>query len=68
MESLLHECDQGLGLKRLRKKWEGSPVYAVPGQILVDVARHEDHSQVFPYTERAEGQLMAVHMGELVGT
>ena len=64
---LLHECHQGLVLERFGKKWEVPPVYAVPCQILVDIAGHEDHSQVFSHAERADGQLVAVHVGELIG-
>ena len=67
MESLLHECHQGLTLKRFVKKWKVPPAYAVSCQILIDIAGHEDHSQVFPHAERADGQLMAMHVGELIG-
>ena len=67
MKSLSHECHQGLVLKRFGKKWEVPPAYAVPRQILVDIAGHEDHSQVFSYAERAVGQFVAVHVGELIG-
>ena len=66
MKSLSHECHQGLVLKRFGKKWEVPPAYAVSCQILVDIAGHEDHSQVFSYAERADGQLMAVDVGEFV--
>ena len=44
----------------------GPPAYAVPCQILVDIAGHEDHSQVFSHAERADGQFMAVDVGELL--
>jgi len=67
VKSLSHECHQGLVLKRFGKKLEGPTAYAVPCQILVDIARHEDHSQVFPHAERADGQLVAVDVGELIG-
>ena len=67
MKSLSHECYQSLVLKRFGKKWEVSPAYAVPFQIPVDIAGHEDHSQVFPYAERADGKFMAVDVGELIG-
>jgi hypothetical protein len=67
VKSLSHDCYQGLVLKRFEKKWEVPPVYTVPFQILVDIAGHEDHSQVFSNTERTDGQFVAVHVGELVG-
>ena len=67
MKSLSHECHQSLGLKRFGKKWEAPTAYAVPCQVLVDIARHEDHSQVFPHAERADGKFMAVDVGELIG-
>ncbi|HYM88695.1 MAG TPA: hypothetical protein VES92_06215 [Nitrospiraceae bacterium] len=67
MKSLSHECHQGLVLKRFGKKWEFPPAYAVSCQILVDIAGHEDYSQVFSYVERADSQVVAVHMGELIG-
>ena len=67
MKSLLHECHQSLVLKRFGEKWEVAPAYAVPCQILVDVAGHENYSQVFPYAECADGQLVAVDMGKLIG-
>ena len=67
MKSLSHECYQSLVLKRFGKKWEVSPAYAVPFQIPVDIAGHEDHSQVFSHVERADGQLVSVHMRELIG-
>ena len=67
VKSLSHECHQGLLLKRFGKKWEVSPAYAVPCQILVDIAGHKDHSQVFSHVERADGQLVPVHMWELIG-
>ena len=67
MKSLLHERQQGLALKRFGEKWEVPPAYTVPCQIMVDIAGHEDDSQIFPYAERAEGQLVAVHVGELIG-
>ena len=67
MKSLSHKRHQGLRLKRFGKKWEGSPAYAVSCQVLVDIAGHEDDSQVFSYAERADGQLVAVHVGELIG-
>ena len=66
-KSLLHERQQGLVLKRFGEKWEVPPAYAVSCQIMVDIAGHEDDSQVFPYAERADGQLVAVHVGELIG-
>ncbi len=67
MKSLSHECQQGLVIKRFGKKWEVPPAYAVPCQILVDIAGHEDHSQVFSHAERAGGQLVAVDVGKLIG-
>ncbi len=67
MKSLLHECHQGLVLKRFGDKREVPPAYAVPCQILVYVAGHENDSQVFPYVECADGQLVAVDMGKLIG-
>jgi len=67
VKSLPHECHQGLVLKRFGKKWKAPPAYAVPCQILVDIAGHEDHSQVFSYAERADGQLVAVDVGKLIG-
>ena len=66
MKSLSHEWNQSLVLKRFGKKWEVPPAYTVPCQILVDIAGHEDHSQVFSYVERADGQLVAVDVGEFV--
>lgn len=68
MERLFYECQQGLRLKRFGKKWEVPPAYPVACQIMVDIAGHEDDSQIVPYTERAEGQLVAVHVRELVDT
>ena len=62
MKSLLHECQQGLILKWFGEEWEVPPTYAVPCQILVDIAGHEDDSQIFPYAKRADGQLVAVHV------
>ena len=53
-------------LKWFGKKCEAPPAYAVPCQIMVDIARHEDHSQVFPHAERADGKFMAVDVGEFV--
>ena len=41
-------------------------MYAVPCHILIDIAGHKDHSQVFSHAERADGQLVAVHVGELI--
>jgi hypothetical protein len=38
MKRLLHECQQDLVIKRFGKKWEVPPAYAVPCQILVDIA------------------------------
>lgn len=67
MKRLMHECHQGLVLERFGEKWEVPPAYTVPCQILVDVAGHENYSQVFPYAERADGQLVAVNMGKLIG-
>ena len=67
MKSLLYECHQGLVFKRFGEKWEVAPAYAVPCQILIDVAGHENDSQVFPYVECADGQLVAVDMGKLIG-
>ena len=66
-ENLSHERHQGLDLKRFGEKWETTLAYAVPCQVLVDIAGHEDYSQVFPYAERADGQLVAMYMGELIG-
>lgn len=34
---------------------------------MVDLAGHENYSQIFPYAERANRQLMAVNMRELIG-
>ena len=67
MKSLSRECHQGLVLKRFGKNWEVPPAYAVSCQILVYIAGHEDHPQVFSHAERADGQLVAVHVGELIG-
>ncbi len=67
MKRLSHECYQGLILKRFGKIWEAPPADAVPSQILVDITGHEDHSQVFSYAERTYGQLVAVHVGKLIG-
>ena len=67
MKNLIHECQQGLSLKWFGEKWEVPSTYAVPSQVLVDVAGHEDYSQIFPYAERAEGQLVAMDVGELIG-
>jgi hypothetical protein len=67
LKSLSHECYQSLLIKGFGKKWEVSPAYAIPCQILVDIAGHEDHPQVFSYTERAEGQLVAMYVRELIG-
>jgi hypothetical protein len=52
--------------QRFGKKWDHPPAYAVPCQFLVDIAGHEDHSQVFPHAERADGKFMAVDVGEFV--
>jgi len=57
-----------LGLKRFWKKWEIPPAYAVACQVLIDIAGHEDHSQVFSHVVCADSQLVAMHMGELIGT
>ncbi len=67
MKSLLHERQQRLMLKWLGKKWQVSPAYAVSGQIMVDIAGHEDDSQIFSYADRADGQFVAVHVGKLIG-
>ena len=67
MKSLLHERQQSLMLKRFGDKWEVPPAYAVPCQILIDLAGHNDDSQVFSYAECTDSQLMAVYMGELIG-
>ena len=67
MKSLLHKCQQGLVLKRFGEKREGPPANAVPCQILVDIAGHEDNSQIVPHAKRADGQLVSVHVGELIG-
>lgn len=67
MKSLLHERQQGLVLKRFGEKREVAPAYAVPCQIMVDVAGHEDDSQIFPHAKRADGQFVSVHVGELIG-
>ena len=67
LEYLPYECHQGLGLKWFRKKWELPSVDAVSCQILLDIAGHEDYSQVFPYAKRADGQFVAMHVGELIG-
>ena len=64
----MHECQQGLKLKRFGEIREVPPTYAVARQIMVNIAGHEDDSQIVPYEERADGQLMAVHVGELIGT
>ena len=68
MKSLFHECQQSLSLKRFGEKWEVPSSYAVACQIMVDIAGHEDDSQIVPYAERADGQIVAVHVGELIGT
>jgi hypothetical protein len=65
-ENLPHERHQGLDLKRFGEKWETSTAYAVLRQVLVDIAGHEDYSQVFPYAERAHGQFVAMYVGELI--
>jgi len=53
-------------LKRFGNKWEVSSTYAVPCQFLVDIARHEGHSEVYPHAERADGQFIAMDVGEFV--
>jgi hypothetical protein len=35
---------------------------------MVDIAGHEDDSQIVSYAKRADGQLVAVHMGKLIST
>jgi len=54
-------------LERFGKKGKVSPVYAIPSQIVVYIAGHEDHAQVFSHAERTDGQLVAMHVGELIG-
>ena len=53
-------------LKRFGEEWETSTAYAVPCQFLVDIAGHEDDSQVHPQAERTDGQFMAMDVGEFV--
>ena len=67
IENLSHQCHQGLDLKWFGEKRETSPADAVPSHVLLNIAGHEDYSQVFPYAERADGQLVAVYMGKLIG-
>ena len=67
MQSLLHERKQPLMIKRFWKKGEVPPSDAVSCQVMIDIAGHEDDSQIFPYAERTDGKLVAVHVRKLIG-
>jgi hypothetical protein len=34
---------------------------------MVNIAGHEDHAQVFSHVESSDSQLVAMHVGKLIG-